>query len=398
MRRSIYAKHWSLDPKVIYLNHGAFGNCPKPVLEYQREIRLRLERNAMQFLVYDLEPELDRARHALAGFLGAKSEDLVFVSNATAGVNTVLRSLSWKPNDELLTTDHAYNACRNALEYMSERFGARVVTAKIPFPFQSESQMIDPILQAVTPRTRLVLLDHITSPTAIVFPVQKIVQALADRGVETLIDGAHAPGMIPLNLQTIGAAYYTGNCHKWLCAPKGAAFLHVRQDKQKEIRPLIISHGANSPRTDRSRFLIEFGWTGTCDPSAWLSVPEALRFIGSLLPGGWPDVMACNQEMALHVRRMLCVTWGIEPPCPENFLSSMAAIPLPDSLDNEPPKSPFFVSALQELLRERHKIEVPIFPWPSVSKRLLRISAQLYNSPEQYCILAKVVRELLFSH
>ena len=201
--------------------------------------------------------------------------------------------------------------------------------------------------------------------------------------------------MIPLHLEKLGAAYYTGNCHKWFCAPKGAAFLHVRRDRQKDIRPLTISHGANSPRTDRSRFLIEFGWTGTGDPSAFLSVPEALRFMGSLLPGGWPAVMAQNHDLALQSRRLLCEAWNIEPPCPEKFLGSMAAIPLPDAPDNQPPKSPLYVSALQELLREKHRIEVPIAPWPAAPKRLLRVSVQLYNSPKQYRLLAKVVKALL---
>lgn len=396
MTPSTFARHWSLDPNVDYLNHGAFGSCPKPVLDFQNDIRQRLERNAMQFLVYDLEPALDEARQALASFVGAKCEDLVFVSNATAGVNTVLRSLTWKKGDELLTTNHAYNACRNALEYIADRFGARVVTARIPFPFTTESQLVDPILQAVTPKTRLLLLDHITSPTAIVFPAQKIVKALAALGVDTLIDGAHVPGMQQLNLQKLGAAYYTGNCHKWLCAPKGAAFLHVRADKQKDIRPLIISHGANSPRKDRSRFLIEFGWTGTADPSAFLSIPEALRFMGSLLPGGWPEVMAQNHEMALKARRILCATLNVPPPCPEKFLGSMAAVPLPDSPSTEPPKSPLYVSALQEKLRNQFKIETPIAPWPAAPRQILRVSAQLYNSPGQYERLAGIVKDLLF--
>jgi isopenicillin-N epimerase len=242
----------------------------------------------------------------------------------------------------------------------------------------------------------LLLLDHITSPTAIVFPAQKIVKALAALGVDTLIDGAHVPGMQQLNLQKLGAAYYTGNCHKWLCAPKGAAFLHVHADKQKDIRPLIISHGANSPRKDRSRFLIEFGWTGTADPSAFLSIPEALRFMGSLLPGGWPDVMAQNHEMALQARRILCATLNVPPPCPEKFLGSMAAVPLPDSPSTEPPKSPLYVSALQEKLRNQFKIETPIAPWPAAPRQILRVSAQLYNSPGQYERLAGIVKDLLF--
>src|SRR5262245_29062990 len=297
---------WPLDPKVTFLNHGSFGSCPRAVLEFQREIRERLERQPVRFFVRELEALWDDARHALAQFVGAPTDELVFVPNATSGVNAVLRSLEFSAADELLVTDQEYNACRNALDYVAQRTGARIVVAPIPFPLRNENEMVVPILERVTSRTRLALLDHVTSQTGLVFPIQRLVRELAARGVDTLVDGAHAPGMIPLNLQEIGAAFYTGNCHKWICAPKGAAFLAVRSERQKPIRPLVISHGANSPRTERSRFLIEFGWMGTADPSAMLSVPEALRFMAKLLPGGWPEIMRRNRTLVLAARRVLC--------------------------------------------------------------------------------------------
>ena len=212
------------------------------------------------------------------------------------------------------------------------------------------------------------------------------------RGVDTLVDGAHAPGMVPLRLKRLGAAYYTGNCHKWICAPKGAAFLHVRPDKQKGIRPLIVSHGANSPRTDRSRFLIEFGWTGTGDPTAWLCVPAALRFVGALLPGGWPAVMRRNHELAVAARRALCAELRAEPPCPEKFLGSMAAVSLPDADGLEAPKSPIYADPLHDRLQREFGLEVPIVPWPAPPKRWVRVSAQLYNSLPQYRRLGQVLR------
>src|SRR6185369_15311691 len=186
------------------------------------------------------------------------------------------------------------------------------------------------------------------------------------------------------NLQELGAAYYTGNCHKWLCTPKGVALLHVRRGRQENIRPLVIGHGANSRRTDRSRFLLEFGWTGTTDPSACLSVPEALRFIGSLLPGGWPDVMKRNRALAVAARKVLCAGLKIPEPCPEEFLGSLAAVPIPDAPPGEGPRLPFNEYPLQDRLRERHRIEVPIISWPAPPKRVLRIAAQLYNSLPQY--------------
>jgi isopenicillin-N epimerase len=381
-------QHWLLDPEIIFLNHGAFGACPRRVLEFQGEWRARLERQPLQFLVRELETHLDAARESLAQFAGAETDDLVFVPNATNGVNTILRSLVFQPGDELLTTDHEYNASRNALDFVAEHSGARVVVAKIPFPFRNADEIIAPILECVTARTKLALIDHITSQTGIVLPITKVVSQLNSRGIDTLVDGAHAPGMIPLNLNQLGAAYYTGNCHKWLCAPKGAALLHVRRDKQKFIRPLTISHGANSPRKDRSRFLIEFGWQGTFDPSICLSVPEAIRFIGSQMPGGWPEIMARNRALALAARKILCASLQIAEPCPEEFIGSLAAIPIPDAAKDALPQLPFNESPLQNALRMKHRIEVPIISWPAPPKRVLRVSAQLYNSLPQYELLA----------
>ncbi|HXN40413.1 MAG TPA: aminotransferase class V-fold PLP-dependent enzyme, partial [Myxococcaceae bacterium] len=246
-----WSRLWSLDPEITFLNHGSFGACPLAILEAQRKYRDQLEREPVRFFVRELEPMLDQAREALSRFVGADAQDLVFVHNATTGVNIVLRSLRFSPGDEILVTDHGYRACRNSLEYAAERSGAEVVVAQLPFPISSEGVAINSVLSRVTQRTRLAMLDHITSPTAIVLPVERLVSELNLLGVDTLVDGAHAPGMVPLDLRSLNAAYYTGNCHKWLCSPKGAAFLHVRRDKQGEIVPLTISHGQSSRRTDR---------------------------------------------------------------------------------------------------------------------------------------------------
>ena len=386
---------WALDPQVVYLNHGAFGACPRAVLEYQRNIRDRVERQPIQFFVRDLEELLDDARAELAKFLGADPEGLVFVPNATAGVNTVLRSLRFKRGDELLVTDHEYNACRNALNFIAKRSGTRVVVANVPFPLRAKEEVVDAVLSRVTSRTRLALLDHVTSQTGLVLPIQTLVRKLAQHSVETLVDGSHAPGMVPLNLRQLGATYYTGNCHKWLCAPKGAGFLWTERDRRQSIRPLSISHGANSTRADRSRYLIEFGWTGTTDPSACLSVPEALRFVGALLPGGWAAVMKRNRRLALTARKLLCEALQIGSPCPDEMIGALAAVPLSDGADAKPPKSPLYLDPLQDRLLALHRIEVPIIPWPAPPKRLLRISAQLYNSVPQYERLAVALRSLL---
>jgi isopenicillin-N epimerase len=373
---------------MAFFNHGSFGSCPLAVLEFQSKLRQRMERQPIQFFVRDLEPLLDQARRDLARFLGTSSEDLVFVPNATAGVNTVLRSLSWRRGDELLVTNHEYNATHNALNFIAQKSGARVVTARAPFPVKSDDAIFESVMEKVTGRTRLALFDHVTSQTGLIFPIQRLARALARRGIETLVDGAHAPGMIPLDLQKLGATYYTGNCHKWLCAPKGAGFLYVRHDRQELIRPLAISHGANSPRQDRSRFLIEFGWTGTWDPSAYLSVPRALDYVGSLLPGSWPAIMCHNHELAVAARRVLCQKLEIDLPCPDEMIGALAAIPIADAIKAAPARSPLYLDPLQDQLWSEEKIEVPIIPWPSAPRRVLRVSAQLYNSLPQYERLA----------
>jgi len=375
---SEFARHWTLDPQIDFLNHGSFGACPRPVLEVQQELRARLERQPVQFMARDLEGLLDEARGALAAFVGADPDDLAFVANATTGVNTVVRSLRLEAGDELLTTDHAYNACRNALR-VHEAAGVKVIAAQVPWPIASSTQVSDALLSRVTPRTRMVLLDHVTSPTGLIFPVAPIVRALNERGIDTLVDGAHAPGMLPLEVRAIGAAYYSGNCHKWLSAPKGSAFLHVRRDRQERVLPLVIGHGYNSTRTDRSRFRRLFDWDGTDDPTAFLCVPAAIRFLGGLLPGGWPALMEHNRSLALAGRRALCQALRIPEPAPAEMIGSLASVPLPYATQPSASWDP-----LQRTLSERHHVEVPVYSFPQYPRRLVRIAAQIYNSPDQY--------------
>jgi isopenicillin-N epimerase len=385
-----FTKFWQLDPTVTFLNHGAFGACPISVLEQQQAFRHQLEQEPLRFVMREFEPLLDLARVALANFVKADPADLVFVPNATTGVNSVLRSLTFEPGDELLTTNHAYNACRNALEFVAQRWGAKIVVATIPFPIQESEQILEAILAGVTSRTKLALLDHITSPTALIFPIQRLIQALDRHGVDTLVDGAHAPGMVPLKLPEIGAAYYTGNCHKWMCAPKGAGFLYVRADRQSQIRPLTISHGANSPRTDRSRFQLEFDWTGTHDPTPYLCLPAVFEFMNAQFPQGWVEVIAHNRTLALQARQILCDALGQPLPCPAQMIGAIAAIPLPSSFGVSE-YSANGIDTLQDWLWKDYAIEVPIIPWVNPTQRLIRVSAQLYNHLDQYRYLAQAL-------
>ena len=386
---SPYRHHWSIDPEVAFLNHGSFGACPTPVLELQAELRARMERELVHFLARELEGRIDESREALATFIGVQPEDLAFVTNATSGVNAVLRSMDFAPGDEILVTDHNYNACRNAAEFVTARSGARTVVAHVPFPLTSPEEAIEAILAEVTPRTRLALLDHVTSETGAILPLRELIERLRERGVETLVDGAHAPGMLELAVESWNPGYYTGNCHKWICAPKGAAFLWVRRDLQETVRPTVISHGANSKRTGRSLFLQEFDWTGTHDPTAWLCVPEAIRFMGSIVEGGWPGLREHNRRLLLAGRDLVLDALGTVAPVPDDMLGSLSSILLPEAGSSElRPRSAFDVDPLQRELFEQHRIEVPIMWSVAANARVIRISAQAYNDLGEYRRLA----------
>ncbi len=387
---------WTLDPAVTFLTHGTFGACPEAVLAGQRLLRDRMEAEPVRFLDLDLPGLLDAARAAVGRFLQADPDGLAFVPNATTGVNTILQSLRFEPGDELLANDHEYNATINAMRSVAARDGAHVVIAPIPFPIHHAGEALEAILAAVTPRTRLVVVSQVTSPTALILPVDELVAALAERGIDTLVDGAHAPGMVPVDLDRLAAAYWTGNGHKWLCGPKGAAVLWVRSDRRARIHPIVVSHGANTPVTDRSRFRLEFDWTGTPDPTAYLALPAAIDWMAAR-PGGWPATMAANHELVLAGRDRLAAALGIEAPAPDSMLGAMAALPL-DRVPDE--------AAARELgrrLLDEHRIQVPVGPWPVRAARtegaepriLIRVSAQRYNEPADYDRLAEALDTLL---
>jgi isopenicillin-N epimerase len=381
-------KHlWQLDPDIRSLNHGSYGACPTVVLDAQTALRADMEAEPVRFLSSERTQRLDDARTRLARFVGAPAEDMAFVPNATTGVNSVLRSLPLESGDEILVDDHAYNACRNAVDFVCERAGACVVVAEIPFPIESSQQVIDAVLGCVTNKTRLAMLDHITSPTALIFPIRRLVDDLQSRGIDVLVDGAHAPGMVPLELQRLGAAYYTGNCHKWLCSPKGAGFLYVRPDLQERVRPAVISHGANTRRPGRSRFQDEFDWTGTYDLTPYLAIPIAIDFLAGQFEGGWTELRQRNRDLTLAARDLLINALGIRAPAPDDMLGSMASVPLPVAATR--------AASVHDRLVDEFGIQVPVMPWPHPEGTYLRVSAQLYNDLDDFERLATALPSVI---
>lgn len=368
---------WPLDEDVLFLNHGSYGAAPRAVLSAQQHWRDRLEANPVNFMKRVLPEALEQAKARLEAFLGAAASDLAFVDNATSGVNAVLRSLDFQPGEEILINSHTYNAVRQTVRHVAARTGAVLVEADIPFPLSGPQPILEAISARLGPRTRLVILDHITSPTATIMPLAPLIEAAKAAGAAVLVDGAHAPGMLSLDVPAIGADYYTGNCHKWLCAPKGCAFLWVDPARQAGIHSLTISHYYEKG------FGAEFAWTGTRDPSAWLAVTAALDILDAL--GGLETVTAYTHRLARDAAAMLADAWGTEAGCPPDMRGSMASIRLPDRYADPA----LTAQMVMDRLWAEHRIEIPILrfagqPWA-------RISAAPYSEMVEYTVLQKAI-------
>ena len=357
---------WLLDDTITFLNHGSFGACPREVLEAQRRLQEQMEAEPVRFMTRELPVLLESSRAALAGFVGARPEDLVFVHNATDGANAVLRSLlpTFKPGDELLTASHAYRAVRQTMVYVAELSGAKVVDAPVPFPLASADEVTEAIARAITPRTKLLVIDHITSPTGVIFPVEAIIRVCKERGVPVLIDGAHVPGQIDLDLETLGADYYVGNCHKWLFAPKGAALLWVAKEHQPKMHPTVISHFLGGG------YQTEFAWTGTLDNTAFLSVPAGIAFHQKLAAAGSATY---TRQLTLRGREVISAALGVPVASPNEMIGNLATIPLPGSLD----ASDESVQRLHDTLFDQYRIEIPTMQ--AGGTLCVRFSSQVYN-------------------
>jgi isopenicillin-N epimerase len=378
-----------LDPDLVFLNHGSFGACPAPVFaEYQRWQR-ELERNPVEFLGRRSAALLAGARAALAGFLGTTADRVVFVANATTGVNTVARSLALGPGDEILSTDHEYGACDDAWTIACRRAGAAYLKRAIPLPYPGDEAFVELLWEGVTPRTRAIFLSHVTSPTALVLPVAAVCRRARAEGLLTIVDGAHAPGQIDVDLEAIGADFYTGNCHKWMCAPKGSAFLFARPEHHVAIGGLVVSWGyhaelhgsdAHDPYTGSDPFARRHQWQGTRDIAGFLAVPAAIEFLRRHVT---PERRAACRALAIDARRRLDELTGLPPLAPDSSCAQMVAVELP----------PCDPAALQAALYDRFRIEVPCFGF--AGRPIIRPAFNVYNAPADADALVESVARLL---
>lgn len=358
-----------LDPKVVFLNHGSFGATPRPVFEKYQWWQRELERQPVEFLGVRFNDLMREARTALAAYVHAGADDLFYVPNATTGLNIVARSLQLNPGDEILTTDHEYGALDRTWRFLCRRSGAVYHAQAVPVPVTSAEAVVEQVWAGVTPRTRVLFLSHITSPTALILPVQELCRRARASGILSIVDGAHTVGQLPLDLEAIGADFYASNAHKWLCAPKGAAFVHVRREVQDRVEPLVVSWGYEATTPGPSRLIDEQEWTGTRDPAAYLTVPEAIRFVER---HHWDEVRARCHALAGQARERMTSLCGLPPLSPDSaqWYMQMVTVPLPPC---DPPE-------LKARLLNEFSIEVPVVVWQD--RPYLRVSIQAYNSQQ----------------
>jgi isopenicillin-N epimerase len=374
-----------LDPEIHFLNHGSFGACPIPVFESYQAWQRRLEHQPVLFLGREYDSLLKESRAALGVYLNADCDDLVYIPNATYGVNIVARSLTLRPGDEVLTTDHEYGACDFTWQFLCAKGGAEYIRQSIALPVVSEAEMVEQFWAGVTARTKVIYLSHITSPTALRLPVEQICQRARAQGILTIVDGAHAPGQIALDLEAIGADFYTGNCHKWMLAPKGAAFLHARREVQGLVEPLVVSWGyGNDPQLGAgSRYIDLFQWTGTRDPAASLAVPDAIRFMHE---HDWEAVRGECHALLRNAISEICELTGLAPlyPLDSDLYSQMAIAPLPAETD---------LVVLKSRLYDEFRVEVPLIEWQD--RKFVRVSVQAYNTQADIDALLAGLQALL---
>jgi isopenicillin-N epimerase len=377
---------FALNPDIIHLNHGSFGATLIPVLEALHDWQLRLEAEPVRFLARDLWRYLAQARQELGSYLNVPPNSLAFIPNATYGVNIVARSIHLNPGDEILGTNHEYGACQKTFEYVCRSTNAHYRIQPISVPANSVENIVDDLWRGVTKKTKLMFISHISSPTAIHLPIAEICRRAREAGILTLIDGAHAPGQINVDLSDIDADYYTGNCHKWMLGPKGSGFLYTKPEWQDMIEPLVVSWGwqADPEFSTGSQYLDHLQWMGTDDPSPFLAVPAAIEFMKL---NNWPEIQRRCQQLlfsAVHQLEQHYSTANLSK-IGAQFNQQMAAIELPEHLQMETVKTTLY---------EKYNIEVYCYQWEG--KNIIRVSIQAYNTVEDIEKLLAALDQIIY--
>lgn len=387
------ARH-GVAPGTVMLNGASYGCVPEVVRDAQRELHRRIELDPVRFYKFDLERYSDDARRALAALVNCDAADLALVPNGTVAMSSVILNLPLEPGDEIVVTDHEYQATVNELARVAARSGARVVTARVPFPRVTPDAAVEAVERAMNPRTRLVICSHIASATSVRFPVERIVRLARERGVDSLIDGAHAPGQIPLDLSALRPTYYAASCHKWLGASKGTGFLYVDPERQKLIKPVALSCRTHLSRPERKAFLCDFDYVGTEDPTGNLVLPVAIAHLSAQHPDGLAGLQRRNHETVIAGAKLVADAAGIEQTVPESMTASMVSLCLPVP-ETGVPKGAAFDDALWDALVLDHNIQAPAWGLPGVHPRIMRVSCQWHNTIADFEKLASVLPGLL---
>jgi isopenicillin-N epimerase len=388
-----YAELFNIEKDYIALNHGSFGACTKEVLEHHFTLQRRMESLTTRFFTLELRPLLIESLKTLAEFVHASPGNLVFVRNATTAAHSVLNSFIWEKGDEIVATNLLYEACRYQLEYLVQAKGVILRLAQLPFPLETEEQVVSEIMSKVSRRTKLVCVDHVTSETAAVLPVARICRELKATNIPVFVDGAHAPGMLPLNLEEMAPDFYTGNCHKWLCAPKGSAFLYVNPERHKDMIPSVISFFFRKGITPQEQFFYSFFWSGTAiDYLSCSMVKFAVEFLEKSVTGGWQGIMTHNRKLVRIGREIIRDILKLDQYTPDNMTGSMVTFKLNSKSEKDPVT---LVDKLCLQLLYDYKIEAFISRLYQTEERILRISAHLYNKESDYLRLAESLKKLL---
>jgi isopenicillin-N epimerase len=391
-------KKWSLDQNITFLNHGSFGATPTSVIDFQRGIQDKLHADPVKFFARDSEALWWKNKSLLASFLHCKSENMTLVHNTTTGINTIFNNLNLPIDSEVLITNHIYSSCAKQVAFFAKKNQWKVNTAMITLPILDENEVVEALVKSITPNTKVLLIDHITSASGLIFPIEKIIPIFKEKGIIVIVDGAHAPGMLDLHLDELGADFYVGNIHKWCYVPNGSAIMYVAPKFQADFHPMVLSHYYDKPlENGAERWAAQFFWRGTEDSSAMFCFEEGERFVHTIFPKGWEEMRTHNRNLLLEARKMLMERHPIQAIAPESMLGFMFMFPT-RKVVTEAPKVVFnLYSDIQHIVFEKFKIEMPVYPFKigAEGRWCMRISAQAYNDMSQYEYVCDMIEELM---